>query len=105
MKINIPFILITLIMCYSIFIGYNMLNQDCDANPPMALSCESNNLIDNGYSDCKLTQRAENNIIFPDKVEEYNCEYNGERIQTQMERTKCNYSPSNLTSDYRFCSQ
>ena len=92
------------LLIYSGFIAYDMLKQDCETNPPMVISCGSTNLIDEGYTDCKLTQRAEKNIIFPDKIEEYNCEYNGIRIQTHLEKTKCNYSPSNLTSDYRFCS-
>ena len=87
-----------------ISIVYALINQDCDKNPPQVLSCSSNNLIDNGYSDCKLIQQAEKNLIFPDKIAKYNCEYNGTRIQTQLERTKCTYSTSNLTTDYRFCS-
>ncbi len=96
--------IIGFIVIYSTYTAYGMLNQDCKANPPMVVSCGSTNLIDNGYTDCKLTQHAEKNIIFPDKIEEYNCEYNGARIQTQLERTKCSYTSSNLTADYRFCS-
>lgn len=88
----------------SVYTAYGLLYQDCETNPPMVVSCDSTNLIDEGYSDCKLTQHEENNIIFPDKVRKYNCEYNGNRIEVEFERTKCGYSPSNLTADYRFCS-
>lgn len=77
---------------------------DCDANPPMVRTCQSNNLIDSGLDNCIKIQSEENYMIFPDVKEKWSCNTNttGQMI-LEIYQTKCNYSPSNLTSDYSMC--
>lgn len=88
---------------FSVWGLYILTHQDCDSNPPQTFYCSSTNIFDDGYEDCKLVQHKENNLIFPDKKNIYDCEYNGNRIRVEEEKTKCSYSDSNLTSDYMFC--
>ena len=89
---------LTVLCLYGVF---SLTNQDCDKNPPMVLSCNSNSISDAGlnWSNCIKIQKEENNLIFPDKEEKWNCD----GIEIEYHKTKCNYSPSNLTSDYIFC--
>lgn len=94
----------TFLIVFFGFSAYTVTHQDCEENPPQVLSCGSTNLIDEKYTDCKISQYEEKNLIFPDKEERYNCAYGNNRIDVPLKKTKCSFSPSNLTTDYRFCS-
>ncbi len=90
-----------IIIVFLCSVAWAVTHQDCEKNQPQTLVCSSNTISDAGlnWSTCIKTQRSENNIIFPDKQEKWNCD----GVEIEFHKTKCNYSPSNATVDYRFC--
>ncbi len=96
--------ILLMIVTFLVILGIFLMNQDCEKNPPLALSCSSNNFIDDGLKDCILLEHKDIGFLgWGSHNQIYSCEKNGQRIEIEKRETNCNYSPSNLTADYRFC--
>ena len=94
---HFPVLIILILLVGGLFL---LTNQDCDKNPPMALSCSSNNLIDNGLKDCiRLEYKDIGFLGWGSHNEIYSCEKNGQRIEIEKFKTNCNSSPSNAAAD------
>ncbi len=103
MKI-VGFILFIIILSAFIVGFFLVMNQDCEKNPPQTLVCNSNNLLDNSLEDCILLEHKDFGFLgFGSHDRIYSCERSGGRVEIEYQETKCKYSMSNLTADYKFC--